>query len=485
MKRPIVQAKQPSSTASSNALKIGASNDRYEREADAMADRVMRMPQRFSGQALSAGPAGIQRKCAACEHEEEQIRRQPLMRPSSSGGAAQATPALQSQLRSSRGSGHALPTTTQGFMNQAFNTDFSHVRIHTDQRAARMSQGLRARAFTYGPDIYFNRGQYNPQSRQGQHLLSHELTHVVQQSGGRNAVQRSSISDLDELLIQRQAFDALDPRSPGPLPYREATELAECTRIMGEESYEYCYEQVLGRHPNPEAARQRAIRNAALAASCSHEASNLSWSDYTVTTRRRRHSAFTDYDFSTQTVSGQQVIRVDFSSRGSYVRRKFANPGNRSLNGCARGIEYCHNFFEELARTPGGVPSQYPTLGGTSGRCPASIGPDTSLEARSDGECETVLGAECDRAAAAESSRLLRHEQYHFAVGCIMARKGTQAILDGQDVAQVFAQVRRHDSAQIISYDNDTNHGCDQAEQDRWEADIDAGLPNVQITTSP
>ncbi|MEM1319219.1 MAG: DUF2817 domain-containing protein, partial [Bacteroidota bacterium] len=191
--------------------KIGAPNDRYEREADAMADRILQTPRRFSGQVLSAGPASLQRKCAACQHEEEQIRRQPMMGPASSGGAAQATPALQSQLRNSRGSGQALPSATQSFMSQAFNTDFNHVRIHTDQRAVRMSQGLHARAFTYGSDIYFNRGQYRPQSRQGKHLLGHELTHVVQQQQTPKAYIARAPLDLDKLhseLYSRQPLTA-------------------------------------------------------------------------------------------------------------------------------------------------------------------------------------------------------------------------------------------------------------------------------------
>ena len=40
-------------------------------------------------------------------------------------------------------------------------------------------------AFTMGSDLYFVPGQYNPQTPQGEQLLGHELTHVVQQRAGR------------------------------------------------------------------------------------------------------------------------------------------------------------------------------------------------------------------------------------------------------------------------------------------------------------
>jgi hypothetical protein len=68
-------------------------------------------------------------------------------------------------------------------MENAFSTDFTSVKIHTGSQAAEMSKGISAKAFTYGNDIYFDEGQYNPASAQGRHLLAHELTHTMQQGG--------------------------------------------------------------------------------------------------------------------------------------------------------------------------------------------------------------------------------------------------------------------------------------------------------------
>lgn len=62
--------------------------------------------------------------------------------------------------------------------------DFSQVRIHTDSRAAESARAVNALAYTVGPNIVFDMGQYAPQTSAGRRLLAHELTHVVQQASG-------------------------------------------------------------------------------------------------------------------------------------------------------------------------------------------------------------------------------------------------------------------------------------------------------------
>ncbi len=80
-----------------------------------------------------------------------------------------------------RGSGQPLPEPIQKKMESFFNTSFADVRVHVGNEAG----SIGALAFTHGTDLYFAPGQYNPQSTQGQQLLGHELTHVVQQRAGR------------------------------------------------------------------------------------------------------------------------------------------------------------------------------------------------------------------------------------------------------------------------------------------------------------
>jgi hypothetical protein len=70
-------------------------------------------------------------------------------------------------------------------MSTALGYDFSDVTIHTDAQAVRLNRELNAQAFTQGKDIYFNEGKFDPTSRSGQHLLAHELAHVMQQTGGQ------------------------------------------------------------------------------------------------------------------------------------------------------------------------------------------------------------------------------------------------------------------------------------------------------------
>ncbi|MEO1623762.1 MAG: DUF4157 domain-containing protein [Bacteroidota bacterium] len=142
-------------------LTINQPGDRYEQEADAMAERVGRMSWRHGPtphlQGVQAG--AIQRK--------EQTKSSP------------ATAWPSSSLTSS--GGQPLSSPTRQLMEGAFQTNFSSVRLHTNESAARMSQGIQARAFTHGSHIYFNQGQYQPHSTDGRKLLAHELTHVVQQ----------------------------------------------------------------------------------------------------------------------------------------------------------------------------------------------------------------------------------------------------------------------------------------------------------------
>ncbi|MGH9076705.1 MAG: DUF4157 domain-containing protein [Acidimicrobiales bacterium] len=83
---------------------------------------------------------------------------------------------------SSGGSPIAAPL--RGRMEQAFGHDFSDVRVHSDAAASASAQAVGATAATVGNHIVFRSGAYDASSSIGQHLLAHELTHVVQQRSG-------------------------------------------------------------------------------------------------------------------------------------------------------------------------------------------------------------------------------------------------------------------------------------------------------------
>ena len=102
-------------------------------------------------------------------------------------GEADAAPEVEAGIEQARGSGQPLERAVQRQMESAFGTDFGGVRVHTDSSADSLNQALSARAFTTGQDIFFRQGEYSPSSSGGKELLAHELTHVVQQTGGVQA----------------------------------------------------------------------------------------------------------------------------------------------------------------------------------------------------------------------------------------------------------------------------------------------------------
>ena len=135
------------------------------------------------------------KKCGDCEKEqkiqktEEEVQSKEVKTNSSQ----QQTGSFESKLRRGIG-GQELDKRIKGEMESGFGADFSKVKIHNDSEAANMSSSIGAQAFTHGNDIYFNKGKYNPNSEKGKHLLAHELTHTIQQ-GGMEQKQIQKLSD--------------------------------------------------------------------------------------------------------------------------------------------------------------------------------------------------------------------------------------------------------------------------------------------------
>jgi Domain of unknown function (DUF4157) len=186
------------------SLEAGQRHDPLEREADQVADAIVRMPE-----PATAAPR-IQRLCAECE---EQMQRkasvedeEPLVQAKREGEDSAA--AIAPYLDSLSGRGEPLAPAARAFMEPRFGVDFSAVRIHTDPEAHRSARAVDALAFTVGRDIVFGAGHYAPDTARGQRLIAHELAHVVQQSGAADAT------------IQRQPPDPNvgPPVSEVPLP---------------------------------------------------------------------------------------------------------------------------------------------------------------------------------------------------------------------------------------------------------------------------
>ena len=169
-------------SAPSGALRIGAFNDPLEREADAVAERVMRMAD--SGVSVGRTPPQVNRKCAACE-EEKRTKLQPKCAPSTSGATAGAAPPIVHEVL--RSPGRPLDAATRAFMEPRFGRNFGAVRTHTDGKAAASASAVQALAYTVGNDVVFAQQQYAPDTPGGKRLLAHELAHVVQQQGPATA----------------------------------------------------------------------------------------------------------------------------------------------------------------------------------------------------------------------------------------------------------------------------------------------------------
>jgi hypothetical protein len=185
---------------SAGALSLSHPGDAQEREADRVADVVMRTTVRGSTPISPSTPT-VQRACADCKEEtstrgpdqpEVAGGEQHVHRSASSAEASQVSAPVAANIHNMQGGGAPLSASTRALFEPRFGADFSHVRVHTGTRADSTAKAISAKAFTVGSNIVFAGGQYSPESREGQRLLAHELTHVVQQGAGARPLNRQA-----------------------------------------------------------------------------------------------------------------------------------------------------------------------------------------------------------------------------------------------------------------------------------------------------
>ncbi len=172
-----------------------------DREADPLASATSPL------RAIVSNP--VQRRCEGCDERVTQ----------------DAPGMVNDALRSP---GEPLDAPTRAFFEPRFGRDFSEVRIHADDRAARSAQSIGASAYAAGSHIVFGSGQYAPSSSGGRRMLAHELTHIVQQRAGRvdgaAGPDGLSISDPDD-RFERAAdatADEVMSAAPGAAPISSA-----------------------------------------------------------------------------------------------------------------------------------------------------------------------------------------------------------------------------------------------------------------------
>jgi hypothetical protein len=148
-------------------LNIGVVDDTLEHEADRVAEQIIR-----AGSPIAASRGILENVTGSAKGR---------------AGGAEAPNIVHEVLRSS---GQPLDAPTRAFFEPRFGVDFSTVRVHADAQAAASARAVGARAYTVGSNLVFGSGHFTPHTTAGQRLLAHELTHVVQQSGGAGMVQR-------------------------------------------------------------------------------------------------------------------------------------------------------------------------------------------------------------------------------------------------------------------------------------------------------
>ncbi len=180
--------------------RVGAgAADHYELEADRVAERLIAVgdaqlaePPPSSPPVVSLLPQRRRRRPGVTGAASAQAAgEEGVSQAEPEASAAELETLVAPAMNRQAGSGRPLDGGVRPFYEARLQRDLSQVRVHTGSRAQELCARIRARAFTYGRDIYFGAGQYRPQQRSGRLLLAHELAHVVQQ-GRAPLVQRKA-----------------------------------------------------------------------------------------------------------------------------------------------------------------------------------------------------------------------------------------------------------------------------------------------------
>ncbi len=171
-------------------VKLGDPHDKYEQEADRVAETVVWMSQgdARSTDAYPTVASTIQRMTATSNHQTQTM------------SATDLNP----------GGGQPLSPATRAFMEPRFGVEFGHVRLHNDERSQQQAAQVNARAFTYGNHIWLGRNE----SEQDKRLMAHELTHVLQQNqtdvvqATHPVIQRYSHQDCEDADLRNHIWPA-------------------------------------------------------------------------------------------------------------------------------------------------------------------------------------------------------------------------------------------------------------------------------------
>lgn len=182
---PAVQAK----------LTIGEAGDPLEREADEVAAAVLASDEECPSISCASANWRPLQRTPISPYDDDDIQVEPASEEEEQEAAMVQTKAIgpsvpahgdfATGVRALHGSGRALPGSLRASLEPRFGYDFGKVRVHEGGAAAHLAASINARAFTSGRDIVFGEAQFAPETRFGEKLLAHELTHVIQQGHAR------------------------------------------------------------------------------------------------------------------------------------------------------------------------------------------------------------------------------------------------------------------------------------------------------------
>jgi Domain of unknown function (DUF4157) len=173
-------------------MAISEPGDSLEQEADAVAEQAMTGEECECGgtceecQATAARKVQTKLSAGAAAHGMQCL----VQRDASAASREDEGIDLDTRLAQRAGGGQPLGEGARTFAEERLGHDFGDVRVHTDPEASDLAASIDAEAFTTGSDVYFRDGRHDPESQDGQRLLTHELTHVVQQRSTPRQAQR-------------------------------------------------------------------------------------------------------------------------------------------------------------------------------------------------------------------------------------------------------------------------------------------------------
>ncbi len=203
----------PTGLTAQPSMTVGAADDIYEREADRIAETVLRrLSDHEPGPETSVDPSSA----------EPQVQRVTRLDDGCRYGGGELDAGEEQAIRSAGASGRPLENDVRAEMERGFGVDFGAVRIHADARADTLNRSLASDAFTSGRDIFFRSGNYAPRVRPGTALLAHELAHTIQQGavGGSGPIRRSSSAGPPDVQagIFSRIFGTKTPKKKTPRP---------------------------------------------------------------------------------------------------------------------------------------------------------------------------------------------------------------------------------------------------------------------------